>query len=101
MDATMGQAEPKSELGKALGYMQRQWRRLTRLLNNPLMELTNNEVERGCGLWFWICKTWLFCGHDESARRAADALTIITTCKKLGHDPRRYIRDMLKRLLDG
>ncbi|MES1187814.1 MAG: transposase domain-containing protein [Myxococcales bacterium] len=46
-------------------------------------------------------KTWLFCGHDISAQRAADALTIITTCKKLGHDPRRYIRDTLKRLLDG
>ena len=46
-------------------------------------------------------KTWLFCGHDESARRAADALTIITTCKKLGHDPRRYIRDTLKRILAG
>ena len=46
-------------------------------------------------------KTWLFCGHDESARRAADALTIITTCKKLGHDPRRYIRDTLRRILAG
>ena len=46
-------------------------------------------------------KTWLFCGHDENARRAADALTIITTCKKLGHDPRRYIRDTLKRILAG
>jgi hypothetical protein len=31
-------------------------------------------------------KTWLFCGHDPSARRAADALTIITTCKKFGHE---------------
>jgi len=46
-------------------------------------------------------KTWLFCGHDASARRAADALTIITTCKKFGHDPRCYIRDTLKRILDG
>jgi hypothetical protein len=44
---------------------------------------------------------WLFCGHDASARRAADALTIITTCKKLGHDPRCYIRDTLKHILDG
>jgi transposase len=85
----VGEAEPKSELGKALRYMQRQWRRLTRFLTNPLMELTNNEVERDLR------------GHDQSARRAADALTIITTCKKLGHDPRRYIRDTLKRLLAG
>jgi hypothetical protein len=65
------------------------------------MELTNNEVERDLRAWVLDRKTWLFCGHDESARRAADALTIITTCKKLGHDPRRYIRDTLKRILSG
>jgi transposase len=101
VDSTMGQAEPKSDLGKAVRYMQRQWRRLTRFLRNPLMELTNNEVERDLRTWVLDRKTWLFCGHDESARRAADALTIITTCKKLGHDPRRYIRDTLRRILAG
>ena len=81
--------------------MQRQWSRLTRFLDDPLMELTNNEVERDLRTWVLDRKTWLFCGHDASARRAADALTIITTCKKLGHDPRCYIRDTLKRILDG
>lgn len=101
VDATVKQAEPKSELGKALRYMLRQWRRLTRFLQNPLMELTNNEVERDLRTWVLDRKTWLFCGHDQSARRAADALTIITTCKKLGHDPRRYLRDTLKRILAG
>jgi hypothetical protein len=46
-------------------------------------------------------KTWMFCGHEQSARRAADALTIITTCKNLGIDPRCYLRDTLRRILDG
>jgi hypothetical protein len=46
-------------------------------------------------------KTWMFCGHDASARRAADALTIITTCRKFGLDPRRYIRDTLAKILAG
>jgi transposase len=101
VDSTMGQAEPKSDLGKAVRYMQREGRRLTRFLRNRLMELTNNEVERDLRTWVLDRKTWLFCGHDESARRAADALTIITTCKKLGHDPRRYIRDTLRRILAG
>lgn len=88
-------------LGKAVRYIQRQWPRLTRFLEDPLMELTNNEVERDLRTWVLDRKTWLFCGHDVSAKRAADALTIITTCKKLGHDPRRYIRDTLKRILSG
>jgi transposase len=101
VETAIGDAEPKSDLGKALRYIQRQWSRLTRFLDDPLMELTNNEVERDLRTWVLDRKTWLFCGHDASARRAADALTIITTCKKLGHDPRSYIRDTLKRILDG
>ena len=101
VDARLGDVEPKSVLGKAVRYLDRQWSRLTRFLADPLMELTNNEVERDLRTWVLDRKTWLFCGHDVSARRAADALTIITTSKKLGHDPRRYIRDTLKRILDG
>jgi transposase len=43
----------------------------------------------------------MFCGHEHSARRAADALTLITTCKNLGIDPRCYMRDTLRRILEG
>ncbi|MEY4580547.1 MAG: hypothetical protein RL701_5250, partial [Pseudomonadota bacterium] len=96
-----GDVEPKSALGRAVAYIHRQWQRLTRFLCDARMELTNNEVERGLRTWVLDRKTWLFCGHDISARRAADALTIITTCKKLGIDPRGYIRDTLRRILDG
>lgn len=93
--------EPKSTLGKALAYIHKQWERLTRFLRDPVMELTNNDVERGLRTWVLDRKTWMFCGHEQSARRAADALTIITTCKNLGIDPRRYMRDTLRRILDG
>lgn len=93
--------EPKSALGKALSYITKQWQRLTRFMHDPVMELTNNDVERGLRTWVLDRKTWLFCGHEHSARRAADALTIITTCKNLGVDPRCYMRDTLRRILDG
>jgi transposase len=93
--------EPKSTLGKAIGYLHRQWKRLTAFLRDPTMELTNNEVERDLRRWVLDRKTWLFAGHDESARRAADALTIITTCKKFGVEPRRYVRETLARILAG
>ena len=70
-------------------------------MHDPVMELTNNDVERGLRTWVLDRKTWMFCGHERSARRAADALTIITTCKNLGIDPRSYMRDTLRRILDG
>lgn len=93
--------EPKSSLGRAVRYIRKQWTRLTRFLHDPLMELSNNEVERGLRTWVLDRKTWLFVGHDDSARRAAAALSIITTCNKLGIDPRAYMRDTLRRILDG
>lgn len=93
--------EPKSALGKAIGYLHRQWKRLTAFLRDPTMELTNNEVERDLRRWVLARKTWMFVGHDQSAQRAADALTLITTCKKLGIDPRSYLRAALARILAG
>jgi hypothetical protein len=65
------------------------------------MELTNNEVESGLRTWVLDRKTWLFVGNEASARRAADALTILTTCKKMGINPRAYLRDALAKLLAG
>ena len=65
------------------------------------MELTNNEVESDLRPWVLDRKTWLFVGNERSARRAADALTIITTCKKIGIRPRAYLRFALEKLLAG
>jgi transposase len=93
--------EPKSLLGKALGYIERQWKRLTAFMRDPLMDLTNNEVERDLRRWVLDRKTWMFVGHDVSARRAADALTILTTCRKFGIEPRRYLRETLAKILAG
>jgi transposase len=101
VDERVDDVEPKSKLGQAVRYMRRQWGRLTEFLRDPLMELTNNEVERDLRTWVLNRKTWLFCGHDESARRAAAALSLITTCKKLGVEPRSYIRDTLQRIVSG
>ena len=65
------------------------------------MELTNNEVESDLRPWVLNRKTWLFVGNERSARRAADALTLITTCKKMGIQPRAYLRFALDKILAG
>jgi len=101
VDLRRADVEPRSILGKALGYLHRQWPRLTAFLRDPQMELTNNEVERDLRCWVLDRKTWLFVGHEQSAQRAADALTLITTCKKMGLDPRAYLRDTLAKILAG
>jgi transposase len=99
LDRRLGDVEPRTPLGQALGYLDRQWPRLTAFLRDPLMELTNNEVEGDLRTWVLDRKTWLFVGHEQSARRAADALTILRTCKKMGINPRAYLRDTLAKIL--
>jgi transposase len=101
VDQRRQDVEPKSPLGQAIGYLHRQWKRLTVFLRDPTMELTNNEVERDLRRWVLDRKTWLFVGHDPSARRAADALTLLTTCRKIGIEPRRYLRETLAKILAG
>jgi transposase len=101
VDLRRTDVEPKSVLGKALGYLHRQWPRLTAFLHDPRMALTNNEVESGLRTWVLDRKTWLFVGHETSARRAADALTLLTTCKKMQINPRAYLRDALAKILAG
>jgi transposase len=101
LDLRRGEVEPKSPLGRALGYLHRQWDRLTMFLRDPSMDLTNNEVESGLRTWVLDRKTWLFVGSEASARRAADALTLLTTCRKMGINPRAYLRETLAKLLAG
>lgn len=95
------EVEPKTPLGKAIGYARRQWKRLTRFLEDPLMDLTNNEVERDLRRWVLDRKTWQFVGHETSARRLAAILSILTTCRKMGIEPRRYLRETLAKILAG
>jgi len=101
LDLQLSEVEPKVPLGKALGYMHRQWKRLTAFLRDPLMDLTNNEVERDLRRWVLDRKTWLFVGHEVSARRLANALSILATCRKMGIEPRRYLRETLAKILAG
>jgi transposase len=46
LDEQRAQTPPKTALGKALGYLHRQWHRLVLFLTDGRIELTNNRVER-------------------------------------------------------
>lgn len=93
--------EPRSALGRAVGYLHRQWNRLTVFLRDSRADLTNNEVERALRRWVLARKTWLFVGHEESAQAMSDAMTLVQTARAFGHDPRTYVQDVIERLLRG
>ena len=92
---------PKTPLGQALGYLHRQWARLSLFLEDGRIELTNNAVEREIRKLVLGRKNWLFTWEDQGGERTATILTIIGTCVAQGVNPRAYLHLVTKLLLDG
>ena len=92
---------PKSEYGRALGYIHRQWHRLILFLQDGNIELTNNRRERELRKLVLGKKNWLFAWEDLGGERTANILTIIATC--VGHDinPRAYLHVVTRLLIEG
>jgi transposase len=101
VDAYRGLIPPKTPLGKALGYVHRQWPRLILFLDDGRIELTNNHAERELRRLVLGRKNWLFACKDIGGVRAATMLTILGTCIAQGIRPRQYLHALVKRLLAG
>lgn len=92
---------PKSTMGRAVGYLHRQWRRLSLFLEDGRIELTNNRVERELRKLVLGRKNWLFTWEDLGGERTADILTIVGTCVAHGVNPRAYLHCVTNLILDG
>ena len=101
LDETRGFIPPKTALGRALGYLHRQWSRLTLFLEDGNIELTNNRRERELRRLVLGRKNWLFTWLDSGAERAAAILSIVATC--IAHDvnPRAYLHIVTKLIVNG
>ena len=94
-------AEPKSILGTALTYLQRQWMRLSVFLLDGEIELTNNRSERELRPVALGRHTWLFVGDQIHATRWTAAFTLAHTALAHGLDPRAYLHAVAKALIGG
>ena len=92
---------PKTPLGRALGYLHRQWRRLILFLDDGNIEATNNRRERELRRLVLGRKNWLFTWLDVGGKRTAAILTIVATC--IAHDinPRAYLHLVTKLIVNG
>jgi transposase len=92
---------PKTPLGRALGYLHRQWKRLTLFLEDGNIELTNNRRERELRRLVLGRKNWLFTWLDDGGERTAAILSIIATC--IAHDvnPRAFLHLVTRLIVHG
>jgi len=87
LDEHRGAVPPKTPLGRALGYLHRQWKRLLLFLDDGNIEATNNRRERELRTLILGRKNWLFTWLDVGGERTAAILTIVASC--ISHDVNR------------
>ena len=62
------------------------------------LDIDNNEGENSLRGLCIGRRNWLFCGSDRGGRAAAIHFSLLASCKRHGHDPWVYYRDVLTRL---
>ena len=68
-----------SSVAKPIDYMLRRWEAFARFLDDGHICLTNNAAERALRGFALGRKSWLFCGSERGAERAAAMATLIET----------------------
>jgi hypothetical protein len=89
---------PKSDVRAAMDYTLSNWTALCRYTESGWLDADNNAAEnalRGIAIGR---KNWLHCGSDRGGRAAAVHFSLLASCKRHGHDPFVYLRDVLVRL---
>lgn len=89
---------PKSDFGKAVNYMSRRWKQLTRYVEHGEVEIDNNLIENSMRGIAVTRKNFLFAGSDAGAERAAVFYTLVESCRRLGINPHEYLTDVLARI---
>jgi hypothetical protein len=92
------QVLPKSPMGEAIGYACNHWAALQRYASQGYLAIDNNAAERALRAIAVGRKNYLFFGSDGGGTTAAVLYSFVQTCKGLGIEPWRYLRDVLEHL---
>jgi transposase len=98
LEAEAPKVLPKSDVRRAMEYTLSNWKALTVYLNDGWLDIDNNEGENSLRGLCIGRRNWLFCGSDRGGRAAAIHFSLLASCKRHGHDPWTYYRDVLTRL---
>ena len=100
IEAARTAALPKSALAKACNYTLTLWSRLSRFLEYPELELSNNWVENSMRPVALGRKNWIHLGSKEAGPRVAAIVSIVETCRRLSLPIRDYLGSVLPGLAD-
>jgi len=98
LDKTSPQVPPQSSLGKALFYLDHQWPRLIRYLDDGQYPIDNNFLENAIRPFAIGRKNWMFANSQAGARASANLYTLIETAKGHSLEPYHYLHRVFKML---
>jgi len=81
---------PKSKLGKALGYLFNQRPQLEIFLEDPRIEIHNNDAERDLRHVVVGRNNWLAFASPRGGEVASRLYSLVLSCKHAGVDPEAY-----------
>jgi len=100
IEAALSVALPSSTLNKACQYALTLWKKLTRFLEYPELELSNNLAENSMRLVALGRKNWIHIGSPQAGPKVAAILSVVESCRRLQVPVRDYFSTILPGLAD-
>src|ERR1700728_4513732 len=100
INAAQSVALPSSALSKACQYALALWRKLTRFLEYPELELSNNLAENSMRPVALGRKNWIHIGSPQAGPKVAAILSVVESCHRLKLPVRDYLATILPGLAD-
>jgi hypothetical protein len=89
---------PGSLLGKALNYMQGQWPKLVRYIENGDWAISNNPCENAIRPFCLGRRGWMFADTVAGANASANLYSLVETCRANRIDPYHYLHWLFQKL---
>jgi transposase len=100
IEAAQSVALPSSALSKACQYALTLWKKLTRFLEYPELELSTNLAENSMRPVALGRKNWIHIGSPHAGPKVAAILSVVESCRRLKLSIRDYLATILPGLAD-
>jgi transposase len=100
IEAARSAALPGGALAKACNYTLTLWNKLTRFLEYPELELSNNLAENSMRPVALGRKNWIHIGSAQAGPKIAAILSVVESCRRLKLPVRDYLAAVLPGLAD-
>ena len=100
IEAARSMALPGGALAKACNYTLTLWDKLTRFLEYPELELSNNLAENSMRPVALGRRKWIHIGSAQAGPKIAAILSVVESCRRLKFPVRDYLAAVLPGLAD-